>query len=288
MTALENERLNKRRAVPASQYTHEELAEIYNQTRVDYIVPMPMNARRMAEYVKNYDVDLDLSIVAFNDRDEEAGIGMVGIRGHRCWLTRLGVVPNNRGLRMGQYLMEAMLEKASDKGATQAQLEVIVGNEPAHNLFLKLGFEDVRKLLIVRRPPGKIEPNPVFDTFTVTEMTDSQIPFYLEQRNDNASWVEETDSILNAGSLRGLIVESPAGERGWVAFQRTPFQLTHFVFSPYENDTIYHALLYHVHKTYPMQDTKIENVPEAHPRWRAYQQMGYMEVFARTEMTLSL
>ncbi len=32
--------------VPASAYTVEALTEAYNQTRVDYIVPMPMNPAR--------------------------------------------------------------------------------------------------------------------------------------------------------------------------------------------------------------------------------------------------
>jgi hypothetical protein len=45
--------------IPASQFTLDELTGIYNQTRVDYMVPMPMNAARLAEYISVYDVDLD-------------------------------------------------------------------------------------------------------------------------------------------------------------------------------------------------------------------------------------
>lgn len=47
-------------------------------------------------------------------------------------------------------------------------------------------------------------------------------------------------------------------------------------------------LLHHVHKTYPNQDTKIENVPEKDRHWPAFRQMGYLEVFRRIEMVLEL
>ncbi len=287
MASIDQERLNKRVAVSASHYDFKELAEIYNQTRIDYIVPMPMNARRMQDYVHNYDIRLDLSIVALNDVGAEAGIGMLGIRGERGWITRLGVIPNNRGLRLGQFLMEEMIEKAQDVGATQIQLEVIVGNDPARGLFEKLGFKATRKLLIIRRPPGKISPDASCDNVDVRGMATGEIPYYLEMREQGASWVEETSSLLNAGKLKGLIVDMPNGETGWAVFQSSPFQLSHFVLSESSENTI-RALLYHIHKQHAMQDTKIENVPETHPTWAIFQQMGYMEVFARTEMTLQL
>ena len=37
--------------VPASSFSIEQLVAAYNQTRVDYLVPMPMNAARLAEYI---------------------------------------------------------------------------------------------------------------------------------------------------------------------------------------------------------------------------------------------
>ena len=36
--------------IPAAQFTIQELTDLYNQTRVDYLVPMPMSADRLAEY----------------------------------------------------------------------------------------------------------------------------------------------------------------------------------------------------------------------------------------------
>ncbi|MGB1287839.1 MAG: GNAT family N-acetyltransferase, partial [Aggregatilineales bacterium] len=113
-------------AVPSLEYSYAELADIYNQARVDYIVPMPMNARRMKEYVENYDVSLDMSLVAIAPDDKLTnGIGMLGWREGRGWITRLGIIPSRRRRRTGQYLMEQMLANARNAGAHLVQLEVI-------------------------------------------------------------------------------------------------------------------------------------------------------------------
>ena len=275
-------------ARPASEYSDKELAEIYNQGRVDYIVPMPMNGKRMREYIDNYDIDLDLSVVAINLQGIEAGIGMLGIRGNRSWITRLGVAPNNRGLHLGQFLMEEMIQNSVNNGVTSTQLEVIVGNEPALRLFQKLGYEETRQLIIVRRPPSEFVADDRFESATATVMEQHEIPLYLEQREAGASWVEETPSLLNAGKLSGIMVTLTDGRKGWVVFQRSPFQLSHIVFCNTKDVTLLQTLLYHVHKSYPMQDTKVENVPSNHHTWAAFQTFNYLEVFRRTEMVLTL
>ncbi len=272
--------------VPASQFSYKQLAEIYNDARVDYIVPMPMNAKRMQEYVTHYDIDLEGSCVLVNSNQEPCGVGMLGMRGERCWITRLGVVPHRRLKGMGQIIMEHMLQYGRDNGANIAQLEVIVGNEPARALFEKLGFRTTRTLLVIRRPPGDPAPNAFYDAVEVEQIPDEQIAHYLSHRGEGASWVEETQSLLNAGNLRGVVVNTPAGDKAWVVFQRTPFQLTHFVLSPEAGDEALHAAIYHVHKAFPMQDTKIENVPLKDHEWEIYKAMGYLEVFRRTEMFL--
>lgn len=274
-------------AVPTSEYTYKELADIYNRAREDYIVPMPMNARRMQEYVHNYDIDLDASFVALDKEDGEInGICMLGVRDNRTWITRLGVIPNRRRRHSGQFLMEAEILQSKRMNKTLVQLEVIKGNDPAHRLFTKLGFEVTRELLVIRRAP-----NPV-DLETVPNMERKMIAQddifdYLAQREVGAAWTEETVSLRNAGSMEGIAVDVD-GEKGWVIYQSTPFQLSHFVFAPNISDTMFDALIASVHIENPMQDTKIENVPFLHPTWQAFERFGYMIAFRRIEMFLQL
>lgn len=278
------------RAVPTSQYTYEQLAEIYNQARVDYIVPMPMNARRMREYAENYDLSLDASMVAIDREDEEVnGICMLGIRGQRTWITRLGVIPERRRKHAGQFLMEVMLEESRRREKALVQLEVIKGNEPAYRLFTKLGFELTRELLIIRRAPGALKPadRPVTGSIIVP-IEEQEIPEVLEGREPGASWVEETASLLNAGHLTGFRVTMPSGEMGWIVCQRTPLQLAHFVLKPGCSFDMNRTLIAAVHANYPMQDTKIENVPLDHPTWPAFEALGYVIAFRRIEMVLTL
>ena len=37
--------------LPASDFTLDELTKAYNQTRTDYLIPMPMNPDRLNEYI---------------------------------------------------------------------------------------------------------------------------------------------------------------------------------------------------------------------------------------------
>src|SRR5215207_7045630 len=117
-TSLTSGRDSRYVAISASGYTFEQLADIYNGSRVDYIVPMPMNGRRMEDYVRAYDVDLDASVVVV-EGDEPAGVGMLGLRGGRAWVTRVGVIPERRGHRQGQFIMESLIEQASARGVLQ-------------------------------------------------------------------------------------------------------------------------------------------------------------------------
>ena len=82
--------------IPADRFTIQELTDLYNQTRVDYLVPMPMSADRLSEYIHDFDVDLKLSCVARDTDGQVLGLSMLGVRKDIAWITRLGVIPTTR------------------------------------------------------------------------------------------------------------------------------------------------------------------------------------------------
>src|SRR5512136_2186469 len=86
---------DKLHLVPASAFSYEELTEAYNQTRVDYIVPMPMNAAKLREYVETYNVDMDSSVATLEGRHLLALL-VVALRPGRAWIASLGVLSSNR------------------------------------------------------------------------------------------------------------------------------------------------------------------------------------------------
>ncbi len=273
--------------IRASQYNNDQLAEIYNQARVDYIVPMPMNGKRMKEYIDFYDIDLNSSFVSLNDDGLETGIAMLGVRGDRTWVTRLGVIPERRGYRVGQHLAEALLEESVRIGARLVQLEVIVGNAPAYHLFSKLGFEPVRELLVCGRPPGVLSA-PDADGVSIRKIRPDEFGPLLESRTVTPSWLDETASLLNTGSLQGVLVEAPNEAPAWVIFRSAPFQLSHFAFSTTPFMDGVRMALGAIYQEFHRQDTKLENLPSDSPIWPVLQSAGFIESFRRTEMYLKL
>lgn len=271
----------------ASEFTVEELTNAYNQTRVDYIVPMPMNARRLNEYIHNYDVDMERSAVATMD-GHILGISMLGVRPGRCWCTRLGVLPVKRRRGTGRTLMIDHIQKAREMGAECMILEVIKDNVPAYQLFKQLGFYDVRVLLILRRPPGALKAD--VGRYKVTFLEPEEVPALLAQRRGTPSWLDETPSLLNAGSLSALRVELVNGGRGWLVYQSTIFQLGRLVLQTEAGDPreVARALVHALHKEYPIKDTNTENLPLNDPHLPGLLDMGYLESFRRIEMRLDL
>jgi ribosomal protein S18 acetylase RimI-like enzyme len=270
--------------IPASRFTFEQLTAIYNQTRVDYMVPMPMNPARLAEYVATYDVDLDHSLVAATLDGEMLGVAMMGLRQDRAWLTRLGVLPNTRRAGIGQALVEGLMEQAARLSIDFVMLEVIKNNVPAHQLFLKFGFREVGELLILRRPP-RIPP--LAPIVADAERLDRLDALTLVGHDRGAQpWTNQSESLFNAYEVSGLRLTLADGSRGWLVYQRQKFILTRLAFKTEAGDpaTVAYALLSHLHHQYPRLDTQIENIQINDPHLSAFYQIGYVESFRRIEM----
>ncbi len=268
--------------VPASQFSIQSLTDAYNQTRVDYMVPMPLNADRLREYIAIYDVDMDRSVVA-RSGEQILGINMIGVRDGRSWVTRLGVLPVKRRQGTGEGMTRYLLEMSCQVGHKRIILEVIKDNVPAHTLFKKLGFCETRELLIMRRPPngdyatpaGQIEwldANPAIDL--------------LAGYPEPLPWTNQPDTYIHASDAQGIRCELPDGHRGWMIFRKQKFYLTHFVLYTETGDPqkVAHVLLANLHNKYPILDTHIENIAEDDPHLPVFQDFGYLEAFRRIEM----
>lgn len=277
--------------MPATEFTVEKLTWAYNQARVDYIVPMPMNPKRLQAYIDHYDVVLERSIVAMHE-DRILGLSMLGSRSNppHTWITRLGVLPVKRRHGAGQAMMEYMIEQSKEVGAEYIILEVIKNNIPAHRLFVKLGFEEVRQLLILRRPPGAPDEEIDVPPYEVEFFGTEQAIAFLRRRNSVPSWLDETPSLINAGNLEALRVRIDNGAHGWLVFQNTTFQLARLVPQTEAGDPrlVARVLAHALHSRYDIKDTKTENVPLKDPHLPGLKDVGYIESFRRIEMKLDL
>lgn len=270
--------------IAASQFSLEQLTAIYNQSRVDYIIPMPMSAARLQEYIDSYDVSLPHSLVAVAASGEMLGVAMLGVRKNRAWLTRLGVLPATRRHGAGRALMLGLLNQANSLGLRFAMLEVIKNNTPAHQLFLKLGFQEQGELLILRRSPTIPPPTPLIADAERLERLDALS--LLSRADGLRPWTNQPETLFNAPDVAGLHVTLPDGSRGWLVYQRQKFTLSRFFFQTEAGDPalVARAFLSHLHYQYPRLDTHIENIRASDPHLPAFYEMGYLEAFRRIEM----
>lgn len=269
----------------ASNFTFEQLTDAYNETRVDYLVPMPMNVARLMEYCRVYDVALESSCVAVEDEVMQ-GLGMLGVRQDRAWITRLGVLPVGRRKGTGSALMSGLMAAAEEKVAKTVWLEVIKGNLPAHNLFRKFGFRETRELIVARRAPKTEFNQAVFDQVKqVTALNHEDAIILLSHRQERPNWLNETESLQNVRNLSALLVELKNGGRGWVTYHAGLLQLTRLVVEITAGDPVEvtEAILTVLHQRHRRQDSIAENLCEDE-KWRGFQKAGYFDSFRRIEM----
>jgi N-acetylglutamate synthase-like GNAT family acetyltransferase len=273
--------------VSAAQFSIQELTDLYNQTRVDYLVPMPMNVDRLNEYIHDFDVDLRHSCVARDENGQVLGLSMLGIRNNIAWITRLGVLPVSRRTGAGSILMDHMLENAEKLGLQQTHLEVIKNNVPAYTLFLKKGFIETGTYLVMRHAPRPLA-SPLQGTTTWLNL--HQALEKLAVYPNHITWINAYESMKNSPNTEGLHIQMPDGSRGWLVYRNTKYTLrstlTHLIIHTEEGDPELTGtqLLAHLHARYPHHDTYAENIHENDPHRQAFEALGYFTNFSRVEM----
>lgn len=275
--------------VPADQFTFEELTDAYNQTRVDYLVPMPMNVARLKEYARVYDVDLRYSCVA-TEKGTLLGLGMLGVRTKQGWITRLGVLPNGRRQGTATAIMETLLQGAKRCQLESVWLEVIEGNAPAHRLFKNFGFVESRELIVARRPPQPQESSVVeSDIKHLAALGHKEAVELLLKRRNPSNWLNQGETMQNVRNLSALYVKLKNGGEGWVTYHASILQLTRIIVEVVKGDPtdVTEAILTILHSRYQRQDAKTENLPDD-AQWQGFRRAGYFESFRRIEMVKHL
>jgi len=274
--------------IPADQFTMQELTELYNQTRVDYLVPMPMSADRLSEYVRDFNVDLHHSTIARSADGEVLGLSMLGFRNQIAWITRLGVLPSTRRTGAGSALMDSMLENAAKLNATEIHLEVIKNNEPAYKLFVKKGFVETGTYLVMRHAP---QPRtlPLRQGDAVLLDADAALK-KLETYPGHLTWINARASMQNMPNTEGVRLELSNGASGWLVYQNVKLKLrsslSHLIMHTERGNAeqVGLQLLTHLHTLYLHCDTYAENISETDPHLPAFRALGYFTNFSRIEM----
>lgn len=104
-----------------------------------FAVPWPKDAYR-AELEEN---QVACYIVARADEDRIAGFAGMWIIFDEAHVTTIAVERGQRGQRVGERLMLALIDRALERGARWMTLEVRPSNAVALALYRKFGFRDV-------------------------------------------------------------------------------------------------------------------------------------------------
>ena len=267
--------------ISADQLTIEEITYAYNQTRADYMVPMPMDARQMRAYMRNHDIRTTESLVVV-ENGKVIGLGMLAVRKDRSWITRMGIIAKKRGKGYGKLILRGLLCNSDKLGIKKTYIEVIKGNKPAERFFTNFKFYRQQEYVILRRPGGKSR----LPTTMASEMSAEGRNSYLAQRRGQQAWINQFESLSQLKGVKGFTVAMKGGGSGWMVFQPSARQITHVMSGSRGGDEtmIMRELLAHLHARFPDLDTLIENIPADAPHAAAYPSFGYTENFRRIEM----
>ncbi|MEJ2753944.1 MAG: GNAT family N-acetyltransferase [Chloroflexota bacterium] len=139
------------RLKPAYDVSFDDLADLFTRSYSNYFVPMKMSADMLSWIVNTQTIDLAASQVIEVDGRNIAFI-FISARGLSQRVAAMGVIPEFRGRKLGQFLVEHCIQRAKEIGVHRMVLEVIDKNEYAISIYRKLGFEISRRLVGYRRP----------------------------------------------------------------------------------------------------------------------------------------
>ena len=133
---------------------------------------------------------------------------MLAVRGEDGWIGGVGVVAGRRGEGVGERLMRAVHEQARARGVRRLWLEVLTQNEPAVQLYEKLGFEHVRELEVWSLDMKLGSPEHRVPTIPVAHA--------IGRSTERPPWQRADASVTNLADAQAV-----GDDRGSVVFRMT-------------------------------------------------------------------
>jgi ribosomal protein S18 acetylase RimI-like enzyme len=280
---------------PISLDEFDTLLQAFNRGYEGYVVPLHLDADQLRGHIEGGSIDLSASRMAYND-GEAVGVALLGIREKRAWVGGVGVSPAWRGQGIGRLLMNAVIDAARERSLDVVQLEAIQSNTSAHNLYLSLGFEDIRRLLILEykldSSRGLSPINPVSQTNVdnIQTVSPADALTHVNFHTVSNPWQRERDSLRRleprmTGWLAQRDGQTVAFAVGIASEKAIQFMDLGFVSG---EDAALRALVAHVHNQYPEANGRLVNLGEDDPAWPVLADVGYVETLAQYEMLLQL
>jgi ribosomal protein S18 acetylase RimI-like enzyme len=267
----------------------ETVLQAFNEGYEDYVVPFHLDATRLQAHLDSGSINLAASRMAYED-GRVIGIVLLGIRGERGWVGGVGVNKAWRGKGIGRQLMGAVIASGREQGLSVLQLEVIQTNTAAHNLYLSLGFQNTRRLLILERRPQALDTGSTANIRIESHDPAEVLARLAVLHTQPNPWQRQPDSLRPQLSRASGWIASQAGEPDACALAfagENNIQWTDLACVAGHDEAL-RALTAHVHAMYPQATARMVNLPEDDPAWPVLSSQGYTETLAQYEMRLDL
>jgi ribosomal protein S18 acetylase RimI-like enzyme len=268
--------------ISAEHLDYPALAHAFNSAYEDYVLPVNLNAAQMQAHIEHYDIRLDASRVLVEDGDI-IGVGLLGIREKRGWVGGFGIAKARRRSGLGRQLMAALLDSAREAGLSAVQLEVIEGNSAAHSLYVKVGFQDLRRLLIFQSTSlTALSGSYEYKLVTLTEALTLHERFHPVPN----PWQREPESLRVSGA--SAWAASRDGEPLAYATGITNQQSINLLDAGFTNEDALRGLVLHLHQQHPKAVGRFVNVGEDEPIRGVFESLGYQQIMSQFEMRIML
>lgn len=209
------------------------LLDKFVEAFADYARPFEFDDERFRNHITLNAVDLSRSVGCFRD-DELIGFSLNGFGSwdgkSTIYDAGTGVIPDNRRCGASDAMFEMMIPVFKAGGAEQFLLEVITTNEPAVNLYKKLGFEIQRELLLLEAPGQlKIDREPNVD-IAIRRIAASDLSSYFAFWDGTPSWQNSNEAIQRSERMK-TILGAFIGKRciGYIVFSSGLGRVAQFV-----------------------------------------------------------
>ena len=176
------------------------LYECFLEAFSDYQVSLQMSEEQFEQRVKRDGLELELSAGAF---DGERMIGFY-MNGRGLWHEKetaydagTGVIPSHRRRGVAVELFDFLVPRLKERGIAQYLLEVITSNERAVSLYRKLGFDEVRTLVVLRANEP-MKPLSDVEGVSLRRLEEPEWDIFCAYWDGEPSWQNSIDAVERA------------------------------------------------------------------------------------------